>query len=329
MRKGIVKLENAAIEREAWDHCIRTGDPFLPDAFSWMLDEVSPGWEGLVLYGEEGSYRAVMPVPVVYSRGFSFVRQAPFSFLLGVSANRTVTQKERSQLLQHMFTSYRFISAYSLYAEVQPERQASLSVVERSNFCVDLKRPYAEIQRNYTKNRKRDLQKACKNNVLIKEAFSLDEFYTLFRQYTQRKIYNFTDEVVEKSKTVFLLYRGQQMLRIQNAYLGGDCVGSAVFLVSDRGLYYLMASYSDKAHALGVSTALIDSILKEYSGTVNFLSFNGSNEAGLSRFYSGFGAEPFSFFMLRQLRLPYLLRKVYEWRTGILKAVFRRKKTHP
>ena len=320
MKERIEKLPHKAINQKAWDDCISTGTPFLPDAFSWLLNELSPGWEGIVLYGEGGSYRAVLAVPLVSRFGFSFVRQSPFSFLLGVVAEKEVSDAERNKLLHCLLTSYRFISEYKLCTGFTPAASSVLSVQKESNFVLDLGKSAAEIREQYTKNRKRDLKKGRRQQLRLEETHSPAQFYALFGKYTQKKVYNFTDEMLEQSRTVFQLYQQHHMLKIFNVYAESECVGAAIFLVHQRGIYYLMASYSDAAHALGASTFLLDSSISAFAGTAPFLSFNGSREAGLARFYSSFGAEAFSFSILRQLRLPYAIRKLLAWRSKLLKA---------
>lgn len=329
MKEKIIKLQNNAIAREAWDHCVSVGEPFLPAAFSWMLDEVSPGWEGIVLLEEDGAYQAVLPVPLVSRFGFRFVRQSPFSFLLGVTAKKGVRARERKGMVELMEASYRFISQYKMYGKPEQEESLNKLVQEGCNYVLDLQQPYAEIAGRYSKNRFRDIQKAVKNGLQLKAKDSLDEFFLLFRQFTQQKVYNLTDAVTEKARSVFHLLQKRQLLRVQNVYSGKECVGSAVFFVHERGLYYLMASYADGPKANGSSTLLIDGIIREYAGKIPFLSFNGSNEAGLARFYASFGATPVSFSILRQQRLPSPLRKLIDLRSRLFKMRYQERQTLP
>lgn len=329
MKEKVVRLKNRAIKREAWDQCVSVGEPFLPAAFSWLLDEVSPGWEGIVLLGEEDSYQAVLPVPLVSRLGFQFVQQSPFSFLLGITARKTLGAADRAVMVQLLKASYRFISNYKMYGN-PGEAAVSSKIIEVScNYVLNLKRPYAEIAAGYSKNRHRDMQKATKGGLELQETDSLDEFFSLFRQFTQQKVYNLTDAVTEKAIGVFGLLQERRLLRIQNVYSGKVCVGAAVFLAHERGLFYLMASYADGVMANGASTLLINGIIREYAGKVPFLSFNGSREPGLARFYGSFGAGPIPFYMLRQRRFPLPLRVLIDFRSCFFKRLKQERQTLP
>jgi hypothetical protein len=85
-------------------------------------------------------------------------------------------------------------------------------------------------------------------------------------------------------------------------------LAAAVFFISSRRIYYMLAWNSNEGRHEGASHQIIDSIIKEYSGKDYYLDFEGSDIPGIAFFFEGFGAHSEDYYYLRENRLPWWCR---------------------
>lgn len=87
-----------------------------------------------------------------------------------------------------------------------------------------------------------------------------------------------------------------------------NLVAAAFFLTTHQQSIYLAASSNAQGIEQSAMFLLIDTFIQNNAEKKLILDFEGSNMAGIARFYAGFGAEPKVYFSVYQNRLPKLLQ---------------------
>jgi hypothetical protein len=96
---------------------------------------------------------------------------------------------------------------------------------------------------------------------------------------------------------------------IYGAYTeSNELCAAAFFAFSHQYVYMLVAASDGKGKENSAMFLLIDTFLRENSGKVMTLDFEGSNIPGIARFFAGFGAMPVYYYKVRINRLPFFVK---------------------
>jgi lipid II:glycine glycyltransferase (peptidoglycan interpeptide bridge formation enzyme) len=183
-----------------------------------------------------------------------------------------------------------------------------VETISRINHELDLILSHEQLYNNYAQNTRRNIKKAHENDVTISRKLDTGDLVTLFRD-------NFgSREGVLKArdyKTIrHLITKCQKENRghILGAFSGSGLLSAAAFFLRDDSrVYYLFAASAPEARDNGAMFMLIDHFLRENSGQVLTLDFEGGNDPNLGRFYKSFGAAEVPYPMIRVNRLPDLV----------------------
>lgn len=292
------------IDKGRWDDCIGKAVNNRVYAFSWYLDIVSPGWEGLV----SEDYSAVFPLTHRRKLGVRYLCQPFFAQQLGLFSRTHLTAGLVEAFLDAIPEKYRFTEIHlNALNKIDPTR---FDAEFRLNHELDLIGEYPALVRGFSQNTRRNIRKSMDMGVQIGRKVDKDELITLFRDNfgTKEGKLRFKDYEVMRDLIHYCI--NQNLGYLLGAYTcDGKLTASAFFLKSGSRVYFLFAASSPEARKNGGMFLIIDRFIHEHAGQAITLDFEGGNDPDLGRFYKSFGAIESPYSLLRINHLPWFLDK--------------------
>ncbi len=303
----IAFISHQQIDKQKWNSCI-AGSPYgRIYAYSWFLDLICPGWNGLV----DNDYNAVFPLTWGRKFGISYLYQPFFSQQLGVFSEALPDRDKINAFLAAIPETYRLIDiCLNSSNDVTP---GQFQVFSNKTHELELTGGYKELFRSYSDNTKRNIKKAVDHNVSVIRENRLDDLIAMFRAnqgrfYPKIKSYHY-------SRLKSIMFEGINR-EIGKTYLAGSDNGSiyagAYFIHSNRRYVFLFSGNIPESRENGAMFLLIDRFIQDHAGEDNLLDFMGSNRESLARFYAGFGAGEVLYPGIKRNQLPWLVRWVKE-----------------
>lgn len=290
-------LSQFEINRRKWDHCVRNSRQGLIYGFSWYLDLVSESWDALVL----DDYRAVMPLPFKKKAGFRYIYQPLLTQQLGVFSRIFPDKDLTRKFISSIPGTYRLIDYNLNY--LHQLRETGLKYSARTNFELRLNSSYEAIEKGFSENTRRNIQKSILQNEPI-ENISVQEFISLKRKVQEskrsREYYIWLNTYIYK-----LLQTGRgRMIGVRQS---GDLIAALFYVISMNRIYYLLPVSDNNGKKNRSMFAVIDHLLGKYADTGLVFDFEGSDIQGVARFFSGFGAEKKEYWGIQINNLPWPL----------------------
>lgn len=295
-------LPHNNIDKQKWDACIAGAPNGLIYAYSFYLDAMCTGWDGLVL----NDYEAVMPLPFRKKYGINYLYQPFLTAQLGLFGHN-LSPGLLHHFLQAIPSKFRYWDMTLNFGNLFPLESYPLS--HRKNFILDLHKPYEALAAQYRDNTKRNIKKSFTFKVSVKKDLPLHEIIGLNKEqaFTQgqsagyaeydRFIHLFESLKQKGQATTYGVYATNHQL-----------LASVAFLFSHNRAYYLLVGNHPNSRALGASHRLIDAFIQDHAHSSLLLDFEGSDIPSLAFFYSSFGAREEAYSSLRLNRLPWFLK---------------------
>lgn len=290
-------LSHREIDIEKWDKCINSAPNGRIYAESWFLDIMNPDWAGFVY----GDYKFVMPLSVKTKYGVTYVYQPVYAQQFGVfpSAPDQVLREFYICLISKFrYVHYSFNSENS-FSETQKY------VKNRVNQILPLTQPYDQIAKNYNNHTVRNLKK-------INPKISVVDFLQIQDYLKLKKAYPGVEG--KKNYLALLQLTGHKSLLNKRGQIIGayseknELCAAVLFLFDKKRIVYLNAVSSPEGKESRAMYAIVDQVIKRFSGTNIILDFDGSSIPGVARFYEGFGATQETFGQLEINNLPWPIK---------------------
>ncbi len=306
MKEGNVirYLRHQEIDRAKWDRCINSAANGLIYARSFYLNHMARHWDALVLELPDVDYTAVMPLTWNRKFGIRYLYQPFLTAQMGIFG-KDLTTKMISDFIRAIPSSFRLIEIPLNHQNIDGIPPGS--AIQRSNYVLDLEKPYEKLFENFSENTRRNIRKAAQSGCKVKKDFDAEKVIGL--ALAQMKIHG--KRPAENAERFRKLYRELKGMGIATTYgIAQDdkLLASCIFFFSHNRAYYILVGNHPESRATGASHALIDAFIKDHAGQRMVLDFEGSDIPGLASFYQGFGAlnQPYPF--LRVNRLPFFLK---------------------
>jgi len=294
-------LSHKEIDKTQWDASITQALNGLIYPYSFYLDAMSKHWDALVL----NDYEAVMPLTWNRKYRFYYLYQPAFAASLGVFG-KNLNKELIDDFIRSIPSKFKLIEI-SLNAGNIIRDSTTFSIL-RSNYILNLNKPYEELYKAYRDNHKRNINKALQSGCSVSLEIPVDEIIQLNKEQLQH-IDGTKSEDYPNFKTLyeFLKNRGQAktyaIVDPKNKILA-----SAIFFFSHNRAYYIMVGNHPDGKTIGASHALIDTFIKDHADQNLILDFEGSDIRNLAFFYSGFGATEEIYPALKINKLPWYIR---------------------
>jgi len=292
------------LDTKKWDQCILNAKNSRLYGMSYYLDSVCSeySWLGLI----HNDYEAVMPLPLNKRIPFFTRIMLPhFAQQLGVFSPQSITAELINQFLQAIPTSFK-----DVYLQLNSENEVlphpQYKVEERSNFVLSLDKPYTEIRANYSKNLKRNINKALKNELHLGEV-NIEEFIPFY-------IANDTAEYTSQAKTKSILRSLLSSLTKQGIATihavrddKENLLAGCVISKFKGRLTYLMAKSSAEGKEKRAMHFLLDRIIEKECASMDYLDFEGSDIPTIAEFFAYFGANNMPYKLVKYKKFPFTL----------------------
>lgn len=289
-------LKRSEIEDDKWNECILKSTNGLIYGLTWFLDALTSNWCGFVIENDR-RYEAVFPVPLRRKFGVKYVYPPFFIQQLGLFALQ-YSQKEEKQAISLMKNKFKFIELNLNYKSEEGE--------VKTNLVLELNVDYAKIQNSYSKNHLRNLKKAKKFGLKLNKGTSPAEIISLFKsdrgltleKYSALDYQNLLNLCSKASLENSLISLGVKL----NSIL----ICGGLFMKFKSRIIFLFSGNSKQGKDSGALFFLLDTVIKMYAKSGFILDLEGSQDEGLNRFYTGFGAleENYRFLKINNLPVP-------------------------
>lgn len=295
-------IDNQNINKKKWDHCIDHSVNARIYAYSWYLNIVAPDWGALIL----DDYQAVFPVVSRKKMGVSYAFQPVFTQQLGLFTPLLLTPQLVESFLNKLISLFPLVQInLNSHNKLNPNFSG---IKKYKNHELDLIIPYHEIQKNYSKNVKRNLKKAQIAQLNIFKNIKPEAISSLFRSNKGKEIKKLTDHDYQKLHQLIYKAMGIGKAEVWGVFTKENnlCAG-AIFVKDNHRHIFLFSATNQEARENGAMTYLIDAYLEANAGTKNIFDFEGSNDANLARFYKSFGSQLVHYPHIYRNKLPWFI----------------------
>jgi len=278
-------LNHAKIDKVLWDRTITDAPNGTLCAYSWFLDIVSPGWDGLVGEG----YKDVFPITKANKYFTNYLRQPLFTQQLGLISTSTTGLLDCSQYISKCIEHFKFMEINLRYDNAVQGIDVELS--KNINLRLDLSNSHDAIFKAYSENHKRNIKKSRGNDLVLNREGHINDIIKLFDENKRSSLSDFNESHYNLLKQIVNV--AQRKIKV-SIYTVADehglpCAG-AVFLVEPRAALFLFSGANQKGRDLRAMHYLIDNFINDHCQHIGILDFEGSNDENLARFYRGFGS---------------------------------------
>lgn len=303
MNPEINFVKNKDIDYLKWDQCIDNSPFGIVYAYTWFLDRICPHWDALIW----GDYLYIMPLVNGSKFGIRYIYQPFFTQQLGIFSAFPPEPEIVNQFLNSIPGQFK-LTEMKLNLGNRPTTN-QFRINSNTTYHLHLNAGSEILRDNYSTNTHRNIQKAAKNKIFISQVYDIH----LFMKFTQTNLKEKSPEI--KPVHYFALQKVishalvMQLGEIYGAWdASNNLVAAAFFLTTHQQSIYLAASSNAQGIEQSAMFLLIDTFIQNNAEKKLILDFEGSNMAGIARFYAGFGAEPKVYFSVYQNRLPKLLQ---------------------
>lgn len=293
-------LKNNEIDRDAWNTCVNQAPGALLYGYSWFLDMVADDWDGLVL----DNYDAVMPLPKRRKWGIDYLYQPVLMQQGGIFSRVELGPDLVQKFIDSIPAHFRLIEINLNYSNSFSE----IMLKKNRNLVLKLDKDSDTLMNNYSENTKRNIKKAQKKDYTFHYNFDMNNIMHLFNEnkgaelklnkYWKNRVTEITHALHHKGfgHTISLYNKKNQ------------CIAGAFYAEYKQRVYFLFSGSGSEAKSSGAMHFLIHSLINKYAGSNFIFDFEGSNNDGLARFYSGFGAFEQNYPIIRINKLPYYMK---------------------
>ena len=293
------------IDAKKWDSCIadsQYGNIYC--TFKYLTAMALP-WDAVIA----DDYKMVIPLPTRTKFGIHYIYPAPFTQQLGITSTFGKVSAEIVQrFLDAIPAKFKYIEANFNHYNELPEAYKSKI---RLNHILPLYNGYAEVEKGFNRSAKRNIERAIKNDIEIREGIPPNNIIDLHRARFNDKI-GVSKREYDRFEQLTLELQSCDMLFTIAAIQDGRLIAGSIFLKYKNRLTFILNGNSKESLHIGATHLLLQQTIKKFSNQNIILDFEGSDDVNFAKFYKSYGAieEPYKFVTIN--RLPFwakLLKK--------------------
>lgn len=294
-------LKASEINLTKWDRCINQSLAPSSYGLSWFLNTVTNEWHGLVL----NDYDAVMPLTTRTKFSISYIHQPPFFQRTSIYSPILLTPAQVDAFYLAIPARFK-LHEFSVDQCAAPSDLVGYEKLDRPNLILPLQSNYSDLYEAYASNTKRNIKKAKKSNIAIREGGEAEQLIETYRQNKGAKTSEKSNDF-KRLSTLMSLTTLNQTGVILTAYYENKYAGGIFLLQSFNRWVLLFIGANEISRQSGAIFALIDHFIEIHASSDVILDFEGSSDPGVARFYEGFGSQPEKYFALKKDHLGKLI----------------------
>jgi len=292
----IVYHKNNEIDREQWDNCIRNSPGVNPYAYSWFLDLMAPGWQALV----DDDYDSVFPVPGFNRFGIQYIATPVFLQQLGAFSPDKPASEAIVEFLDYMPDFFKLIDL-CVGQKIENDRY---KVTEKTNFILDLSKPYETISDNFSNHCKRNIESSIKKKPELVSDITPEEIINLFLQNKGKEINDIKIRDYQRLKNLMNFCIKNKKGRIIGVRAARKRLIFGIFLVEIRGSKtILLVVNTPQSRERRIGYFVVNELIKNYSSTRIILDFAGSSIPSIASFMESFGCVKVPYYRIYRNKL--------------------------
>ncbi len=292
----IIYLSRKEIDTDKWNSCVKNANNSMIYGMSWYLDIMTENWGGIIW----GNYLAVLPLPYKLKMGIKYMCRFPLLQQQGLFFPATAEESLILNMINTIPKTFKIIE-FNFSSGLNFEK---LKLKKNSNFILDLDKNYATLSQNFSSNTKRNIKKAIKNELHI---VKLDDFKPLITLKRKQSATVISPQVYNKIEALISHAQAKGNAKIYYAKnKNNETVSACFFLFFRNTVYYLLGASVKSKESQGATFLLFNEFIKTHANTNLTLDFEGSNIAGIARFFSGWGATKKEYYTYRKENLGLL-----------------------
>ena len=297
----IVYHKNNEIDREQWDNCIRNSPGVSPYAYSWFLDLMAPGWQALV----DDDYDSVFPIPGFNRFGIQYIATPVFLQQLGAFSPDKPSSEAFGEFLDYMPDFFKLIDL----CVGQKIKNDGYKVTEKTNFILDLSKPYETISDNFSNHCKRNIESSIKKKPELVSDITPDEIINLFLQNKGKEIRGIKIRDYQRLKNLMNFCIKNKKGRILGVRATRKKLIFGIFLVEIHGSKtMLLVVNTPQSRERRIGYFVVNELIRNYSCTRTILDFAGSSIPSVASFMESFGCVKVPFYRIYRNKLFWPVR---------------------
>lgn len=294
----------------------------------WWMDAVCAGkeWDVLLAKDEAGNILGAMPYLLRKRAWFRYIVMPQQTPVGGIWVTPEVTADkwktaEVCRMIKQQLDEMKLAYYYQQFLPgslcVEPLRALGCKVRERTTYRVDDLSNLDDVIAAFSKNKKRQLQKAL--SLHVDHTMDVEQFYRFHVQCLQarRRKISYSREfllVLERKAR-----RANQCEIISICNADGQVYAAALVVLDKHYMYFLIPTYDPAFGESGASALLVLECMKMARERHLRFDFEGSMSRGVVNHYKQFGSTPTTYYAVEKyykpiFRLAIWFQKLREWR---------------
>jgi len=295
-------LPTYKIDTAKWDACVANNANGLVYATSAYLNSMADNWSGLII----NDYESIMPLPWRRKWGITYLYTPPFMQQLGLLGNTTLVDESIKQAINKFIKYGDYLFNFS---NKITSVEGTLS--PKCNYILDLSAGHNSIKQEYSNELNSYLKKANAAGLQYVDAFIKDAIDEYQKHY-QTRMPHLQQEDFNRFKTLcLLLERENRAFAKAVVDKTGNLFAITLFFKDGKRIYNLMPTTLSAGRKQFAMHFLLDNVFREYSQQKLLFDFEGSDLAGVKKFYEQFGSinQPYNHWHFNNLPWPLKLIK--------------------
>ncbi|WP_266203788.1 GNAT family N-acetyltransferase [Pontibacter kalidii] len=318
-------LRHEQIDKTKWDACITASADNMVYALSWFLDVVAPGWQAFI-EEQEGAYVTVMPLPGTLKMSFPYLSQPYHTHQLGVFTTARSREGVREQMLELTIKRYKFIHSYRFNRSdtaCLEQLQDKYELVGRYTRYLKLDKPYPELYKAYTRDRKMNLKRARRANLRMFESDDIEPLIQHFKKHIEHKVVGGVSEhTYQLLRDLYQVMKERGVAQLIYTTAGGEVNAGCLFFKYNNVISYAFNSADSEGRVANGRTLVLDEVIRQHAGTDYTLDFESPMIEQIEHFYASFGAHRVKYFALRHNALPLYVKIIRNIRMKVYRTFF-------
>lgn len=295
-------VKNQDIDKKIWDELIDTAPMGRIYAYSWFLDALCKHWDALIF----GDYKFVMPLPWSTKCGVRYCFTPFFIQQLGIYSQEEVSEEVYNLFLASIPSRIRYID---LQINADMQLKGSGSTQRRTNYTLNINRPYPEIAGAYERGVRQVLRKPIAYKFV--ETFDIDRLVYAYKEMNGYKFSQVNDSHYER-----LIHLAQeakkrgQLLCFDLKNLEDDILASHLFFLSHGRAYFIAGAQTAKGKECNANHFFIDAFIQLHAQKTHYFDFEGSDIPGVAAFFKKWGAMPEYYSQIKIGKFPFNYIKI-------------------
>jgi hypothetical protein len=293
-------IQRKDLDVTRYDACIENSIQSTIYAFSWYLDIVADHWDVLVL----DDYKAVMPIPWKKKIGIKYVY--PPLWLLELGVFYLDGDQDIEPFLAILYSKFKFVE---LRLNTKNKFLKLASLVPKQFQYLDLKIGYEAILKGYNRNRKRELVKANKYQLIENWTDNPDKLITIFKENIAERVKGISDKDYANLRNLMNFSLKNGVGELLTIFDTNDKLLAAAFFLKHKNKVTQLVCASDISNRKsGVHTFFNDRAIFKYQSHFDIYNFGGSSMENIANYYVSFGSQTKEYQQIKYNNLPFLLR---------------------